>query len=75
MPFLVCLFALVFTQRMCPFNALFLALATAQPVLMDIAAIRSISILLMAVITARGSDQPAKGLYLTMSAMRWEHPC
>lgn len=34
MPFLVCLFAPVFTQRMCPFNALFLALAAAQPVLM-----------------------------------------
>ncbi len=48
----------LFTQRMNSFNSLFLALATTRPVLMRHRAIRSISILFIAVITARviGSD-------------------
>lgn len=53
MPFLIGLLPPLFTQPMCPFNSLLLSLATAHQSLYDIAAIRSISILLMAVITAR----------------------
>lgn len=53
MSFLIGLLTSVFPQRMCAFNSLFLPLAATQPVLIDIAAIRSISMLLMAVITAR----------------------
>ena len=53
MSFLISLFASIFPQYMGPFNSLFCRWRRLSQSLCDIAAIRSISILLIAVITAQ----------------------
>lgn|GEM_PF-6567946 len=61
MPLLIGLLSPVFTHRMGPINFLLLALAAAQPTISYIAAIRSMSMLLMAVITIR---QVSRSMFL-----------